>query len=203
MRYLERVRSTFSGKDFPTFTIDDLRLSLKGTGISDAYIYVMLHNLLKNGEVTRITRGIYTFHDDAVVAGFAFRPFYYGLESALSIRGVSGQGANYIIMTPRNVRTGMRSFHGRNYRVQRVESGLMFGYSVVRYGSFWVPVSDVEKTVIDMLYFDGAIRDELWPGIAAALDRKRLMDYLKRYPPYFRKRALDSVAAMGRAGRKA
>jgi len=44
-----------------------------------------------------------------------------------------------------------------------------------------VPVSDLEKTLIDMVYFKIGIRNELKPSILKALDRKKLKNYLKHY----------------------
>ncbi|MDE1869069.1 MAG: type IV toxin-antitoxin system AbiEi family antitoxin domain-containing protein [Candidatus Micrarchaeota archaeon] len=183
MRYMEELVGTFSKDEHPIFTSKDAALALKGRGISSDYLNLMLHNLAKTGRITRITKGAYTFHDDAAVVGFAFQPFYYGLESALWLRGISGQGANFIVMTPRNVRAGIRDFKGRNYRVQKIHVGMMFGYGLVRYGRFWLPVSDLEKTVIDMACLGYHINDELLPVIRKRIDRKKLEGYTKRFGP--------------------
>jgi len=43
------------------------------------------------------------------------------------------------------------------------------------------PVSDLEKTLIDTLYFKIGIRNELKPSILKALDRKKLKSYLQHY----------------------
>ena len=64
---------------------------------------------------------------------------------------------------------------------------------MVKRGEFWIPVSDIEKTVIDMLYFDDYIRDELWPGILEQLEMERLNDYLKRYKKEFRGKMLKTI----------
>ena len=190
MKYLAFVRERFSKKDFPTFTAQDLKMSLKHTGIGVNYIYLMVHNLLRRKEIIRITRAVYTFHKDEAVVGFAFYPFYYGFENALNIRGISEQGTNLIVVTPRNVRQGVRTFAGRNYRIKRIGGGMFFGYETMEYDGFTVPVSDVEKTVIDMLYFHDHIREELWPEIARRMDMKKFRDYLKRYDGRFAERAL-------------
>jgi predicted transcriptional regulator of viral defense system len=74
--------------------------------------------------------------------------------------------------------------------VKRIRNDMFFGYKTIEYDGFMVPVSDLEKTVIDMLYFHGGIRGELWPGILERLDRKRLREYLERYDGRFGKRVL-------------
>jgi len=188
MKYLKYVREHFGDSSFPTFSIGDLRTALVQRGIGDAYLKRLVNHMMKSGEITRITRGEYTLHGDATVAGFAFRPFYYGLEDALRIRGLSMQGTNPIVMTTRNVRRGVRQFQGRNYVVYRIQRMHFFGYTLEPYMDFWIPVSDLEKTVIDMVYLGGGIRDELWPGILKALDRKRLDEYLQRYEPWLKEK---------------
>ena len=181
MKYVDFVRTTFGSPDFPVFTLRDLRIALSDRGISDGYLRLLAHELLRRNEITRITRGVYTFHDEAFVSGFAFKPFYYGLGCALSIRGLSTQMTNPIVVTTRDVRVGVRRFQGRNYVIRRMDGRYFFGYDLVRYGKFWVPVSDVEKTVIDMVYFGYGIGDELLEDIRKSIDMKRLGVYLKRY----------------------
>lgn len=193
MRYISYLRGRFSKSDFPIFKLSDLKLAFSEKRIKDDYLYLMVHNLEKKGEIERITRGIYTFHDDVTVVGFAFQPFYYGFEDALSTRGISLQGTNPTVVTVRNVRQGRREFKGRNYIIRRIPANLLFGYEILKRGDFWIPVSDLEKTVLDMMYFDNYIRDELWPGILKALDMKRLNEYLKRYDKAFRAKMLNTI----------
>ncbi|MCL4389197.1 MAG: hypothetical protein M1528_00235 [Candidatus Marsarchaeota archaeon] len=194
MKYIESVRRIFGSDDFPVFTIRDLRIALSDRKVSKDYLYLLLHKLASSGEITRITRGIYTFHnDDVFVAGFAFEPFYYGLECALSIRGLSTQGANPIVITTRNVRAGVRTFRGRNYVIRKIKRDYFFGYEPLKYGRFWVPASGPEKTVIDLVYFGYGIRDDLLDGINKSIDMKKLNAYLKRYGAKFRGKVLSEL----------
>ncbi len=193
MKYINYVRNTFGANNFPVFTVTDLKVALGAMGISKDYLRLLIHNLLHKGEIKRITKGVYTAHDDATVVGFAYGSFYYGLENALSIRGFSDQSTNFVVLTPRNVRQGIRNFDGRNYLVKRLDSSFFFGYDLIRYGNFWVPVSDLEKTVIDMVYFDDFISPESWEIIKPKLDVKKLTLYLKKYDSKFRKKVLEEV----------
>jgi len=63
----------------------------------------------------------------------------------------------------------------------RIKKEYFFGYKLIQYNGFWVPVSDLEKTLIDMIYFKIGIRNELKPSILKALDRKKLKGYLEHY----------------------
>ncbi|EET90300.1 MAG: hypothetical protein LVQ97_04765 [Candidatus Micrarchaeales archaeon] len=110
MKYTKIFESLFNSVDYPVFTFRDAELALKKKGITSGHLRLMLHKYYASNKIKRITKGVYTFHDDAIVVGFAFRPFYYGLEKALSILGISEQATNNIVMTTRKVRTGIRSF---------------------------------------------------------------------------------------------
>jgi predicted transcriptional regulator of viral defense system len=194
MRYIDDVRKTFSSTKYPTFKLHDLKTLLSQRQLGKGYTKLMIHNLMKRGEIRRITRGIYSFHNEVRVVGFAYQPFYYGAEDALSILGISGQGTNPDVMTTRNVRTGVRSFGGRNYVVQRIRKEHFFGYSLIEMNDLWIPVADLEKAVIDMVYFDGSIRDELLPRIRERISKTRLNAYLRHYDLRTRKKVLSLLA---------
>ena len=200
MKYAKMFESTFKRVDYPVFTFRDAKLALERKGITGSYLRLMLHKHYASGRIKRITKGVYTFHDDAIVVGFAFQPFYYGLESALSILGVSTQASNNIVMTTRNVRAGIRSFQGRNYRIIRIESRLLFGFSTIKAGDFWAPVSDLEKTVIDMLYFKVPIREELYPEISKKPDKRKFEEYLKRFDKSFSASAKKKIMQIKQQG---
>jgi predicted transcriptional regulator of viral defense system len=189
MKYIKQLEEQFKRQNYPVFR----SYELDSFGVGKKYRKRLLHLMLSNRKIKRITRGVYTFHDDVNVVGFAFAPFYYGFEDALSIRGISDQGTNPIVVTIRNVRRGRRVFEGRNYIVRHIPEEQFFGYGMVRQGNLWVPVSDVEKTIIDMLYFDDYIRDELWPGILKELNRERLRAYLQKYKKDLRNKVENMV----------
>ncbi|HII53588.1 TPA: hypothetical protein HA316_02025, partial [Candidatus Micrarchaeota archaeon] len=186
MKYLCELRRRF--RNSPAFTITDLKVLLKDSGISTGYLSQLVHNLLARGEIKRISKGVYTYRDDMEVAGFAFRPFYYGLQEALSLRNLWEQETNPVVITPRKVRPGVRAFAGGNFVVKRIARGMFFGFEMLRYQDFWIPVSDVEKTLIDFIYFKEPLGAETMTEIKNQLDRKKLADYLKRCPQRVKKR---------------
>ncbi len=183
MKYLKFVRGNFDDPKFPVFSISDLRASLGLMGIKQAYLKRMLNYLSRKGEVVRVAKGAYTFHNDITVVGFAFKPFYYGLENALTILKLWDQNTNPVVITWKNVRAGERKFGDGNYLVQRLSRKLFFGYELVRYYDFWVPVSDCEKTLIDLVYYKHHISGDVLASFKKQIDRRRLNAYLKMYPP--------------------
>lgn len=186
MKYVAEVRKRFSSA--PAFTLTDLRVFLAEMGISAGYLHLLVHHFLSRGEARRIARGVYTFRDDAQVAGFGFRPFYYGLQDALSLRNLWEQETNPVVITPRKVRAGMRKFEGSNYVVRRISRSMFFGHKMEKYSDFWIPVSDVEKTLIDFAYFKEPLEKEALKEIGKRADERVLAGYLLRCPKWVKKR---------------
>lgn len=193
MKYIRYVREHFGDSGFPVVTLSDLRTALKAKKISDAYLKRLVNYLMHNGELKRITKGTYTLHDEITVVGFAFQPFYYGLENALTIRKLWEQSTNPIVITPKKVRGGVRKFGDNNYVVQRINKKLFFGYELIKYYDFWIPVSDPEKTLIDFVYFKHYLRSDALKELKRTIDKKKLAIYLKRYAPEFKSKLLGSV----------
>ncbi len=182
------IKEKFGTKQFPVFTLTDMRVLLNETGVSKRYLKIIINKMLKRGGLKRIRKGVYTFDDDITVVGFAYRPFYYGMEDALSYRNLWTQAANPIVMTTNTVREGLRNFYNANYLVKRVKPNLFFGFNFIRYYDFWIPVSDAEKTLIDLIYYKHGIRDDALDALAKSIDQSRLDAYLERYGKAFRKK---------------
>ncbi len=186
MKYVEYVKEHFNDPGFPVVRLSDLRIALKTKGISDAYLKRLVNYLMHRGELKRITKGTYTLHEEITVVGFAFQPFYYGLENALTIRKLWEQSTNPIIITPKKARTGVRKFGDNNYVVQRIDKKLFFGYELIKHYDFWIPVSDPEKTLLDFVYFKHYLREDVLRELKRTISKKKLAMYLKRYTPEFR-----------------
>ena len=193
MKYVDYIRSHFNDPKSPVFTIQELKAVLGLKGISSAYLKRLINYLIKREEIVRIGKGVYTFHDEITVVGFAFRPFYYGLESALTIRRLWEQGTNPIIITPNNVRRGIRKFGGSNYGVLHIRRDLFFGYDFIQSGGLWVPVSDYEKTLIDFIYFNHYLRKDTLKALRLEIDKEKLVSYLKHYNKKIKRRVLQEL----------
>ena len=182
-RITELIRQRFSKK--PAFSIAEIRKYVKGS-----YAYVLLNMLLRRGEVHRITKGFYTFMDDVLVVGEAYFPYYYGLYEALSLRNLFEQETNPVVITPRKVRSGMRSFLGRNYLIKRIDRRMFFGYELIKYYDFYVYVSDYEKTLIDFVYYREHLPEDAKEELIGRINTKKLKEYLNACSPGVRKRVL-------------
>ncbi|MFH1106448.1 MAG: hypothetical protein V1787_00980 [Candidatus Micrarchaeota archaeon] len=190
MRYPAVLEKAFS--DRPCFTLAEARRVLQGA--SAGYARLLLHNLAMRGRLHRITKSAYSFKDEPQVVGFAFPPFYYGLQDALSLHGAWEQETNPVVLTVRKVREGVRSFGGANYVVTRIPRRLFFGFESMPYAGFWIPVSTLEKTVADFAYFRQNVPREALAEIRPRLDPRRLKEALARLPKAAALRARKMLA---------
>lgn len=178
MRYLKKFKEHFS--KWPAFTSRDALLFLKELGAGRGYSYLLLINLVKKGEINKLKRGVYTFGDDPALASFAFSPSYHGLQDALSLLDLWDQETNTVIITPLKVRGGAREMLGSKVFIRRINRRMFFGYTSVKYFDYWIQVSDVEKTLIDFVYFRVPLQPIVLQEIKKRIDRDKLEGYLKR-----------------------
>ncbi|TRZ55141.1 hypothetical protein D4Q76_01050 [archaeon] len=186
-KHIKKVRDFFRKT-----SVADLKSVKMIVGGSD-YAYQIINNLLKRGEIKRITKGYYSIHDDPVLAAYCFKPCYIGLEEAMSFHGIWEQETNVILITTKKVRRGTRKIFGTNAQIRNILPKYFFGFDYFKYGDFIVPISDIEKTFIDMVYFRQIGRNfdkKILREFRKRIDSKKFNSYLKRYPKRFGKRVL-------------
>lgn len=175
-------------------TIDRIvKSSQKRSCSGGQYTKLLVSNLLGEGKIKRLTKGYYTTYDDISLAVFCFKPSYLGLQSALSIHNLWEQETTPIIITSKKVRTGIREVMGGNVQIRRTECEKIFGYDLIKDGDFYLPYSDIEKTVIDMAAFNQHISQEVLRGIKKKINTQTLRSYLKKYPERIKNKVLNLI----------
>lgn len=198
MKYTKEFLRYF--QPFPTFTARDARLFLNKNGAGGHYHRLFMHNMIKSGKVFAVQRGHYTLHNDPTIAGFMFSPFYYGLESALTYHKLWDYMMPITIITTRRVRRSSIEILGRNATVRRIQRRYFFGYSMVHYrDNAYIPMADMEKTLIDSIYFRSRFSKSVYAAMSKRIDRKKLGRYLKRYDAIVKKQ-VAMVLARSRNG---
>lgn len=171
-------------KSTPIFRAKDIELVVKNKN----YGYLTLHNLVKKGEIKRVTKGWYSLYEDPIVAVFCFKPAYIGLQEALSFHELWEQETNVVLVTARKVRTGIRKILDSNVILHRINQKYFFGFDYLKYENFFIPVSDIEKTLIDLVYFNETLDENVLKEIKRRIDKEKLETYLKNFPSKFRKK---------------
>ncbi len=179
VKYLQKVEEFI--KKTPVVNIASIKQFLKKKN----YAYILIKNLITKGELKRLTKGWYTAYDDPSLAVFCFKPAYLGLEDALSFHGLWEQETIPVIITTRKIRQGIRKILGMNVLIRRIDKRYYFGVEYLKYFDFYLPVSDVEKTFLDIVYFYKTIDPLLLKKFRKEMDSKKLKKYLSKYPKRF------------------
>ena len=178
MKYETAFLQFFSKQNI--FTTNDARRFLIGLGASEPYIRLLLHNMVKSGKIHRIKKGIYAASRNEAVVGFGFRPFYYGLQYALTIRKLWTQQSVPVVITTKKANPGVRYVMGIKTILHRISKNGFFGFEYINYGGIFVPVSDPEKTLLDFIYYGVNLDPETLSELRTKTDETKLRQYSRR-----------------------
>lgn len=178
MKYVDAFLEEF--KKTPTFSMNDVKKFLEYKGSTRAYSGIFIKLMIKGGRAYKVTRGSYTLYREIEVVGFPFYPFYYGLGFALTKHRLWKQQANPYVLTTKNVRRGSRAASGSNFAVSKISKKMFFGYYYTKGPNFYYPVSDIEKTLIDCIYYNFNLEEYVYADIFKRLDNRKINKYLKR-----------------------
>ena len=188
--YLERIEKLFEKSPVVDFRSIERIINTKK---KKKYAKLLVHNLLKKEKIKRIGKGYYTKHDESSLSVFSFKPAYLGLQTALSFYGLWEQETVPVILTTKKVRRGIRKILESNIFIRNININHFFGFSLLKEGDFYLPYSDLEKTLIDMFAFNQKIEKETLNKIKKRINKHRLETYLKRYPPNLRNKIKKEI----------
>lgn len=189
IKHLPLIMKLF--KSSPVVAVRDVAML---TG-SRQYAYLLLHWLEKKGRIKRLVKGYYTIHDDPTLTVFCYRPAYIGLQDALSIHNLWTQETTVVIITTRNIR-GDREVMGAKVVIHRLNPKYYFGYQYVRYGDIYIPVSDIEKTIIDLAYYNQPVHQEVIQEASRSISTHKLKEYLQRYNSKVKARIIKKLKTL-------
>ena len=190
-KYLKEIEELF--KKSPVVNFSSIERIVKRTKKVKQYAKQIVRNLIIKGKIKRLTKSFYTIYEDPSLAIFCFKPAYLGLQDALSFHNLWEQETIPIIITARKIRTGIRKILGMNVLIKRLDKKYLFGFDYYKHENFYLPYSDIEKTLIDMVYFKEKLDKEVIKNIVKRLDIKKLNSYLKIYPERIRKKAIRLI----------
>ena len=187
---------TYAFKNFKTFTFNDVRMVLNvKKEISDKTIQVTLSRMIKSKKLYKITKGIFSLEKRDDIAGFAFSPFYYGGLAALMIRDMLDNQVKIEIMTTRRVKRSFVEIYGGDSAVvlHHIPKKYYFGFEDVKYGNLTIPVSNPEKTLIDLFYYRKKLSMQDYAEVLKHIKMGILAKYLKVYDRRTAKAVTDFI----------
>lgn len=146
-------------KDFPVFSIKDIEK------VDLSFHKQRLSEWQKKGYVKKIRQGFYIFADLEItekilftIANRIYEPSYISLEMALSIYGLIPEAVYGVTsvtsQNTKNINTPVGDFIYRH-----IQPSLMFGYELREHNGHHYQIAEVEKVILDYLYFNPKISD--------------------------------------------
>jgi len=191
IKYIKDIRNLF--KRNVIVDINSLKKFIQKKKKDERYVHQIIHNMIKNEEIKRIAKGFYSIYDDPILSVFCFKPSYVGLQSALSIHNLWEQETNPVIITAKKIRQGIRKVNKNNVILHRINPKYFFGMEYIKENNIFIPVSDIEKTFIDMVYFRQNIDKELVKIFKEKLNKKKLKFYSRKYPKNISPRIIEAL----------
>lgn len=185
-KYQTQILELF--KKSPIVNFSSIERIIKERKNIKQYSKQLIRNLLLKKKIKKIAKGYYSIYNDPSLNVFCFQPSYLGLQDALSFYGIWEQETIPIIITTRKIRQGLRKTSLGNILIRRINKKYLFGIEYKKSGDFYFPYSDVEKTFIDMIYFNEKMSKEGLYNIKKTIDKKKLEKHLKRYSKKFREK---------------
>jgi predicted transcriptional regulator of viral defense system len=152
--------------------------------VGKSYAKVLLHNLKKKGLVIELVKGVYTFKKSPYMLAKAIPKSYVGLGSAAFLHGLWEQVSRITILSPYaslKARVGEREISGFKVVLRKISEKMFFGYELKYMEEIgeWIRVSDPEKTLIDLVYFNYPFKKEIVPKLLEIVDSGKVMEYMR------------------------
>ena len=146
-------------KDFPVFSIKDIeKMDL-------SFHKQRLSEWQKKDYVKKICKGFYIFSDLQIneptlftIANRVYEPSYISLEMALSIYGLIPE-AVYGVTSVTSQRTKNLKTPVGDFIYRQIQPELMFGYELREHDGHRYQIAEMEKAILDYLYFNSKISD--------------------------------------------
>lgn len=183
------------GFNKPYFTVADFEKIL---GSKREVLYVTLNRLVKSGVLVRLKRGVYQPEFQSLelekTINELYYPSYLSFESALSRYSILSQ-IPYTLTFATTKTSKKQNLAGREVEYRQLKDELFFGYNLV--GGIYI--AEPEKAILDQLYLmsKGKIVSDISEWSLVGLDKKKLLQYAKKFPLTVQKRVKMLVSRLG------
>ncbi len=191
MQYLDLKNQL---KDFPVFSIKDIEK------VDLSFHKQRLSEWQKKDYVKKIRQGFYIFSDLQInekilftIANRIYEPSYISLEMALSIYGIIPEAVYGITSVTSQKTKNLKSPVGE-FIFRHIQPDFMFGYELREHAGHYYQIAEIEKAVLDYLYFNSKINDnESFEGMrfnTYLLKEKLNIEKFNKYLEAFRNKSL-------------
>jgi len=154
----------------PVFSLSDVNQIINNR----MYAKKFLSNILHQGKIFKIKRNAYTLHADSfLVSTFLVKPSYISSISALSYHKL-------ITQIPKEIFCAT-SKHTKRFAftepIHFFHTKYFFGFAIVDYEQFSIPVADPEKAIIDSF---SLVPVSLFEEAFENIDEQRMIEYLRK-----------------------
>ncbi len=174
---LETMKKSKKG----VFRIEDI---MRLTGLTQSQVYNTIKQMKSKGLIHTIKRGIYILDEnsteDFLTLTQAYAPSYIGLWSALSYWGLYDQVPTVVHLVTTHQRR-----ETSQVRLHIIEPNLFRGYVDEGF-----PISSVEKTIFDMLWFNQSTEIVREIVNKEKVDSKKVRAFLKHVPSLRKKKIM-------------
>ena len=182
-------------KDFKVFSLQDMRKVQQNFDIR------RLNEWRRKGYIRQIRRRYYVFSDAQMsentlfmIANTMLKPSYISLESALSVYGLIPETV-YGITSVTSAHTARFDTDLGSFSYRHIKQELMFGYYVRTVGDDPCDMADMEKAVLDYLYFHHDMKEDSdfagWRFNSHEFKARADMEKFKRYEAAFHSKELS------------
>jgi predicted transcriptional regulator of viral defense system len=164
------------------FTLNDL---VKITGQKKEILKVFLNNQIKKNNLIRLKKNYYTFKqiDNKFKLTSLYKNSYLALNSALEFYQTTTQKYNTLELIS-NKTLSSKNINGIKIKNYKIKNKLFFGYEKHKVDNIDFFVSNLEKTIIDCVYFQNQVYlSETLKFIKLKknkLNKTKIEDYLKK-----------------------
>ncbi len=157
-------------KEVPVFALSDIAQIVSGK----EYAKKLLRKLKKSGEIKKIRKNIYTFHeDDFLISTFLLKPSYISSVSALSYHKLISQiPKDTFCFTTKEKKT--MNF---NSDILFFNTKYFFGFKSEEYMGFKIPIACIEKAIIDSI---GVVPISIFEEAIEKIDINVMLELLKK-----------------------
>lgn len=178
-KYQKKIQEIF--KKSPVVSLDSIKRIVNEKKKVKQYTKQLVRNLLLCGKIKRLSKGFYTSREDPCLIVFCFKQAYLGLQDALSKHGLWEQETIPVIISSDKIRSGIRNINGSNVLIRRINKKYLFGTEYKKEEDIYLPYSDIEKTLIDMIYFRQKLNKKVLSNFKKLVNKKKLTSYLNKY----------------------